>query len=227
MRSRNLPLSTERGGRIFPAGGRALDVVRVCNNWLKGLGVSVRLAAPVTEIVVRDGRICGVRCGDEILACANVILATGGKSYPRTGSSGDGYRLAEALGHTIVPLRPALVPLVCNDPQIHRMAGLELRNILVRLYVDGKRKGQEFGELTFTGFGISGPVILSLSGTVVDALDRGRQVTLGSRPKTGPGRGQARCSPPPRSDRARRRTNLRYTSRPSAPRDDPPLHQGL
>jgi predicted Rossmann fold flavoprotein len=177
--NRNLPLITERGGRIFPVGGRALDVVKVCNNWLKGLDVSVRLGTPVTDILVRDSRICGVRCGSEILECANVILATGGKSYPRTGSSGDGYRLAESLGHTIIPVRPALVPLVCSDPEIHRMAGLELRNILVRLYIDGKRKGQFFGELAFTGFGLSGPVILSLSGTAVDALDQGRKVTLG------------------------------------------------
>jgi len=112
------------------------------------------------------------------LPCENVILATGGKSYPRTGSTGDGYRLAAELGHSIVPVRPALVPLVSTDPKIHRMAGLELRNIGVRLYLDGKRKAQDFGELAFTGFGLSGPVVLSLSGIAVDALDRGEKVTL-------------------------------------------------
>jgi predicted Rossmann fold flavoprotein len=176
--SRNLPLVVERGGRIFPASGRALDVVRVCNNWLKEMRVTLRHGTTATAILVGDGRVCGVRCREEELPCTNVILATGGKSYPRTGSTGDGYRLAADLGHTVVPLRPALVPLVCADPKIHGMAGLELRNIEVRLFLDGKRKAQDFGELAFTGFGLSGPVVLSLSGLAVDALDRGEKVTL-------------------------------------------------
>ncbi len=175
---RNLTLVVERGGRIFPAGGRALDVVRVCNNWLKTLPVTLRHSTTASGILVQDGRVCGVRCQGEELPCENVILATGGKSYPRTGSTGDGYRLAADLGHSIVPVRPALVPLVCDDAQIHRMAGLELRNIEVRLFLYGKRKGRDFGELAFTGFGLSGPVILSLSGMAVDALDRGQKVTL-------------------------------------------------
>jgi hypothetical protein len=119
-----------------------------------------------------------VVCNGERLACGNVILATGGKSYPRTGSTGDGYRLAENLGHGIIPPRPALVPLISRDRKIVRMAGLELRNVAVRLYLDGKRKGQEFGELSFTGFGLTGPVILTLSSGIVEALDRGRRVTL-------------------------------------------------
>lgn len=176
--SRNLPLVTERGGRIFPASGRALDVVGVCNTWLKAMRVTLRHGATAADILVRDGRVYRVRCEGEELPCANVILATGGKSYPRTGSTGDGYRLAAGLGHTIVPVRPALVPLVCADSKVHRMAGLELRNIGVRLYLDGKRKAQDFGELAFTGFGLSGPVVLSLSGIAVDALDHGRKVTL-------------------------------------------------
>ncbi len=175
---RNLPMVTERGGRVFPESGRALDVVRVLNNWLQTEQVTVKKSAPVSAIQVKDGRVTGVVCNGVTMACTNIILATGGKSYPRTGSTGDGYSLAKSLGHTIVPLRPALVPLVSRDPKIHRMAGLELRNIQVRVYLDGKRKGQEFGELAFTGFGLTGPVILTLSSTIVDALDSGRKVTL-------------------------------------------------
>lgn len=176
--SRDLPLVVERGGRIFPASGRALDVVRVCNQWLKSCGVTVQTGSPASSIEVKDGKIHGVVCAGRTLACANVVLATGGKSYPRTGSAGDGYRLAQSLGHTIVPVRPALVPLSCADTRIHRMAGLELRNVEVRLYLDGKRRAKEFGELSFTGFGLSGPVVLSLSSLAVDALDRGQKVSL-------------------------------------------------
>ncbi len=175
---KNLPLVTERGGRIFPESGRALDVVKVLNDWLQTEGVKVIKTAPASSILANQGRVSGVVFNGKKLACENVILATGGKSYPRTGSTGDGYRLAEGLGHTIIPLRPALVPLVSRDPRVHRMAGLELRNVSVRVYLDGKRKSQEFGELAFTGFGLTGPIILTLSGGIVDALNNGKKVTL-------------------------------------------------
>jgi len=178
FQSINLPLTTERGGRVFPESGRALDVVKALNNWLRQEGVEVRKDSTASAILTREGMVCGVLCNGENLACTSVILATGGKSYPRTGSTGDGYRLAEEVGHTIVPLRPALVPLISPDPKIHRMAGLELRNVQVRLYLDGKRKAQEFGELAFTGFGLTGPVCLTLSSTIVDALDKGQAVSL-------------------------------------------------
>ncbi len=174
----NLPMITERGGRVFPESGRALDVVRVLNSWLQAEGVTVRKSAEVSSILVKNGQVTGVVCNGATLACNHVILATGGKSYPRTGSTGDGYGLAKSLGHTIIPLRPALVPLVSPDPHVHRMAGLELRNVLVRVSIDGKRKLQEFGELAFTGFGLTGPVILTLSGNIVDALDRNQKVIL-------------------------------------------------
>jgi predicted Rossmann fold flavoprotein len=176
--SKNLPLVIERGGRVFPQSNRALDVVKVLNNWLQAEQVEVKKNASASAILVNQGRVSGVVVNGTKLPCENVILATGGKSYPRTGSTGDGYSLAESLGHTIVPLRPALVPLVSRNKKVHRMAGLELRNVAVRLYLDGKRKGQEFGELAFTGFGLTGPVILTLSSVIVDALENRQQVTL-------------------------------------------------
>ncbi len=175
---RKLHLVTERGGRIFPESGRALDVVKACNDWLTSERVEVRKTAPVTKIVVKDGKVESVVCGGKNVQCENVVLATGGKSYPRTGSTGDGYRLAEALGHTILPLRPYLVPLTSPNPKVHSMAGLDLRNVQIRLYLDGKRKDHAFGELSFTGFGLTGPVILSLSGQIVDALDQGKKVQI-------------------------------------------------
>lgn len=173
-----LPLITERGGRVFPQSGRALDVVKLLNSLLQEKNVTVRKNSPVSTLVVQDSQICGIVCNRKTIECDNVILATGGKSYPRTGSTGDGFTLAEKSGHTIVPLRPALVPLTSNTPGVQRMAGLDLRNIQVRLYIDGKRKNQLFGELSFTGFGLTGPVILTLSSQIVDAIDKGKKVSL-------------------------------------------------
>ena len=175
---KGLPLETERGGRIFPQSGRALDVVRVLNQWLIGQNVIIRKESPVASILVKNGRVTGVICNGEKLSCDNIILATGGKSYPRTGSTGDGYRLATALGHTLTPLRPALVPLECNDKWVTRMAGLNLKNVNVRLYINDKRKGQELGEITFSRTGVGGPVALTMSGTAVDCLNKADKVSL-------------------------------------------------
>jgi hypothetical protein len=107
-----------------------------------------------------------------------VIVATGGASYPGTGSTGDGYRLAESVGHTIVPIRPALVPLETAGDVAPRLQGLSLHNVNVRLWINGKKQAEAFGEMLFTHFGVSGPIILSLSGRIVDALRQGRRVTL-------------------------------------------------
>lgn len=176
--AQGLDLVTERGGRVFPASGKAPDVLAVFLAWLHQCGVQVRTSSPVDALLIAEGRIRGVRCtGREILADA-VILTTGGASYPATGSTGDGYALAAAAGHTIVPVRQALVPLETGGNVAGRMAELNLRNVMVRMYVDGKRRRQEFGELVFTKFGLSGPVILTLSGDVVDALRSGSKVEL-------------------------------------------------
>jgi predicted Rossmann fold flavoprotein len=169
---------TERGGRVFPQSGKALDIVHALNNWLGQQGVAVRKNQQVTSLLVENGAVCGVVSTTRTFPCASVILATGGKSYPRTGSTGDGYQLAAALGHQITPLRPALVPLVCSDPRIRKLAGLELRNVAVRVMIDGKRRAQEFGELAFTEFGLSGPVILTLSGMIVDSLQRNSRIEV-------------------------------------------------
>ncbi len=175
---RGLPLETERGGRIFPRSGRALDVVKVLNQWLNRQNVTVRKDSPVTSVILQDNEVTGVICNGKRLACDTVILATGGKSYPRTGSTGDGYRLAAELGHTLSPLRPALVPLECRDKKITRLAGLNLKNINVRLYINDKRKSQEFGEISFTRTGVSGPVALTLSAIAVDYLNKTDRVSL-------------------------------------------------
>lgn len=179
FKERNLPLTLERGGRYFPESGRALDVVKVFNEWLEIEGVQLQKRSHVSRIMVESGVVKGVVCNGRKIVADNVILATGGKSYPRTGSSGDGYTLAGKLGHTITQLRPALVPLSSSAPCLSGLKGLELRNVEVRLFVDQKKKTQDFGELAFTAHGLTGPTILTLSEQAVVALDNGQAVTLG------------------------------------------------
>jgi hypothetical protein len=173
-----LQLVTERGGRVFPASGKAGDVLKVLRKWLQNAGVDTRTSARVEALVVADGRISAVVCDGREIPCRAAVLATGGASYPATGSTGDGYKFAEAVGHRIVDVRPALVPLETAGPAAGRMAELNLRNIKARLLVDGKKAAEDFGELVFTDFGVTGPVILTFSGMAVDALRHGRKVVL-------------------------------------------------
>ncbi|MDR2548808.1 MAG: NAD(P)/FAD-dependent oxidoreductase [Desulfobulbus sp.] len=169
---------TERGGRVFPASGKAPEVLAVFERWLAGCGVEVRPGMAISRLVLAEGTVSGVVCGSETIACDALVLATGGASYPLTGSTGDGYRLAESAGHRLVAIRPALVPLIAQGSPAGRMAGLQLRNIRARLFIDGKKREEAFGELAFTEDGLSGPVILTISGRVVDALRAGQTVQL-------------------------------------------------
>jgi len=173
-----LEINLERGGRYFPASGRALDVVKVFNTWLNKTGVVVQTSSPVEEILLKENSVVGVKAGGKEIAAKNIILATGGKSYPRTGSTGDGYTLARKLGHTVTRLSPALVPLESNHPFMKDLAGLELRNINLRLFIDGKKKDQEFGELAFAPYGLSGPTVLTLSSQIVTALQKSQKIEL-------------------------------------------------
>ena len=171
LEKRGVPLKTERGGRVFPVSDQARDVVDAFARALADLGVSVVAGQAVREIRLADGRACAAATADgrEWQADA-VILATGGASYPGTGSSGDGYRIAAALGHVVTPLRPSLVPLEVAEDWIIDLQGLALKNVAVAAIAGGRQLAVEFGELLFTHFGLSGPVILSLSNPVAAAL---------------------------------------------------------
>lgn len=173
-----LELVTERGGRVFPASGRALDVLEVLLQWLGRSGVQIKLSSKVDGLTMINQRITGVVSRGREIPCDAVILATGGASFPATGSTGDGYRLAESAGHNVVPIRPALVPLETSGDAAGKMAGLNLRNINVRMLVNNKRRKEAFGEMIFTEFGVTGPVILTLSGEAVDAMRDGHKITL-------------------------------------------------
>ena len=159
-------LKVERGNRVFPVSDKAADIIDALFFELRRLGVELRRDR-VTGLKLQDGQVVGVTTqhSPQGLEAGCVILATGGASYPRTGSTGDGYRLAEHAGHTVTPLRPSLVPLVEEGDLCHEMMGLSLRNIGLSVW-DRKKKKEiysDFGELLFTHFGLSGPVILSAS----------------------------------------------------------------
>ncbi len=157
------PLKTERGNRVFPLSDRSQSVLDCLQDMLRRLPVVVR-EEMVREILTQDGHVTGVRTNKANYTATWVILATGGISYPATGSTGDGYAMAQALGHTIVPQEGNLVPLESGDADCAEMQGLSLRNVGVKL-VDARNKTlyQDFGELLFTHFGVSGPTVLSAS----------------------------------------------------------------
>ncbi|MGE5561650.1 MAG: NAD(P)/FAD-dependent oxidoreductase [Chloroflexota bacterium] len=169
-----VPTKTERGGRVFPVSDRAADVVAAFRRELNRLGVEVRLRTPAASLVVQDGAVTGVKLGDGVsVPAAAAIITTGGASYPGTGSTGDGYRMAAAVGHTIITPRPSLVPLETVEEWPAEAQGLALKNVRVRAYAsDGSRLGEEFGEMLFTHFGVSGPCILTLSRSVTAYLER-------------------------------------------------------
>ena len=168
-------LKTERGNRVFPVSDRSQSVLDALVRFLHENHVQL-LPRRVTELAAAGGRVTGVKTESGPIPADCVILATGGLSYPATGSTGDGYRLAHRLGHTIVPIRPSLTPLITGRPTPRPMADLTLRNISVLLLINGRSVAEEFGEMEFTPKGVSGPVVLRLSRRAVDALIDGERV---------------------------------------------------
>ena len=171
-----VPLKTERGNRVFPESDCAVDVVDAMLRHLRDHEVEIRTNAAVSDICIEDGHVCGVRLADGThVEAAAVILATGGASYPATGSTGDGYALARAAGHTVTEIFPALVPLVTSDAWVKDVQGLSLRNVRVSLYHAGRKEQDFFGEMLFTHFGVTGPLILQLSRRASELLAAGQE----------------------------------------------------
>lgn len=159
-----VPLKVERGRRVFPVSDRAEDIVRALINRMSELGVKV-VCGRVDGIEASDGKVCACTVGQRRIQTDAVIIATGGKSYPGTGSDGDGYALARSLGHTVTPLVPSLVPLTSKSKICPSLQGLSLRNVALTVTdtVSGKQVYEDFGEMMFTHFGMTGPMILSAS----------------------------------------------------------------
>lgn len=173
-----VPVVTERGGRVFPASGKAKDIVAALVKWNKRCGVILKKRSPVEELLIEGGRVLGVRVEAQTYEACAIIIAVGGASYPATGSTGDGYQLARSVGHSIVRIRPALVPLETEGDIAEMLIDLSLKNVAVCLFVDRVKRAEAFGEMFFTSFGVSGPVIFTLSRMAVDALISGKGVEL-------------------------------------------------
>ena len=168
-----LKTKTERGGRVFPASDHSSDVIAALKRALKQAGVAVRLLTRVSELLIEDGCAAGVRLdnGRKLLADA-VVLATGGRSYPSTGSTGDGYLFARQCGHSVTKLRPALVPFTAAESYVTEMQGLSLKNVNVTIHSGKKIVFDDFGEMLFTHFGVSGPLMLAASSVVGTELSK-------------------------------------------------------
>jgi len=163
-----VPLKTERGGRVFPVSDSANDIANALERFGRQQGVR-RLPRRVTGISAVDGRVSGLVAEDTEIECGAVLLCTGGASYPGTGSTGEGYALAERLGHTIISPQPSLVPLLSDDEYCAEMQGFSLRNVTLRAYEDSNKLiFEELGEMLFTHFGVSGPLVLSASAHMRD-----------------------------------------------------------
>ena len=171
-------ITLERGGRYFPRGNKAADVLKALLKWLGELKVEIRVGYRVEKLIVENGTIKGVQANGQTFMSDNVVLATGGKSYPATGSNGDGYELAKAVGHAIEKTRPSLVPLETADRTAQKLQGLALKNVRAVVWVNDRKLTEAFGEMLFTHFGVSGPIILTLSRAVVDELHKNNKVEL-------------------------------------------------
>jgi len=169
LKQNGLDTKEERGNRVFPVTDKSLDVLNAILKELKNLNVEIRTNSKVEKILIEDNKVCGLLLSNnQKIQADKVILATGGKSYPSTGSTGDGYKMAEELGHTIAKIKPSLVPLQVKNEDLKlckEMQGLSLKNVKIKLIDKSKKKliYEDFGEMIFTHFGVSGPTILSSS----------------------------------------------------------------
>ena len=180
--SLGVPLKVERGERVFPQSDRAADVIDALFFALRRAGVAI-VQDRALSLEAERNALTGVVCEQGRLPCRAAVLATGGRSYPLTGSTGDGYAMAQAAGHTIVPTRGSLVPLESEDPCCRQLQGLTLKNVVLRLFdPKGKTLYKEQGELLFTHFGLSGPLVLSASAHLPEQWQEGTAVSVDLKP---------------------------------------------
>ncbi len=173
----------ERGNRVFPVSDKAMDVADALLNFARSSGVRIICNSPVKNIIISEGSVKSVRTEDgKTYKTDKVIVATGGKSYPLTGSTGDGYRFAKEAGHQITDIVPSLVPLTIAEKDCPEMQGLSLRNISISITSGGKKVFEDFGELVFTHYGVSGPIVLSASSHLKNYKDNNYKLHIDLKP---------------------------------------------
>ncbi|MDK2835375.1 MAG: hypothetical protein PWP21_152 [Thermosediminibacterales bacterium] len=183
LESLGLKVKYERGKRVFPITDRSKDVVNTLISYLKKNNVKVHTNKKAEKIKISNGKILGVETSQgEFFKTDSIIIATGGMSYPATGSTGDGYRMAKELGHTIIPLKPSLVPLTTKENWVKNVQGLTLKNVKVSAFRNNHKISEEFGEMLFTHFGVSGPVILTMSRDIVQGISDKIKISIDLKP---------------------------------------------
>ena len=180
-----VPLKTERGNRVFPVSDNANDIADALVREMKKSGVKI-INRRVTELITENNVCKGVKAGGKKYYAKSVLIACGGKSYPNTGSTGDGYSLAESVGHTVTEIKPSLVPLVSPDKYCAEMMGLSLRNVTLNLYDHDKLLYSELGEMLFTHFGVSGPLVLSASSHIREMSPDRYKILIDLKPALSP-----------------------------------------
>ena len=175
-----VPIIEERGGRFFPKSGKAQDIVDALVKWAKNCGAKIITNSEVSELIIRDNQLCGIKLSGskELISADTVIIATGGKSYSGTGSSGDGYIFAQQAGHKVTKITPALVPMEIEEVFVKDLSGLELKNIGLSILINNKKKKEIFGEMSFTDYGVSGPIILTVSKFIVKELEKNKKISI-------------------------------------------------
>lgn len=178
LKKQGVEVTLERGGRYFPSSNRSADILKALLNWVKSFDAEILCNYRVEKLIIEDNKLQGVQANGQKFLSNHVIIATGGKSYPATGSNGEGYELARYVGHTIVKARPALVALETEGDVAQKLQGLNLKNVNAIVWIDGKKMAEDFGEMIFTHFGLSGPIILTLSRLAVSELHNKKEVKI-------------------------------------------------
>ncbi len=178
LNKQGVETTLERGGRYFPASNKSADVLQALLKWVNKLNVEIRCGHRVEKLIVENKTRQGIQASGQTVMARYIIHATGGNSYPATGSNGEGYELVRRVGHSIEKIRPAIVPLETEGNVAQKLQGLTLKNVKAAVWVNNKKTGEDFGEMIFTHFGLSGPIILTLSRIVVDELHLNNKVEV-------------------------------------------------
>ncbi len=181
LKQYGLEVKVERGNRVFPKSDKSSDVIKAFTKFLEDKGVELRLNTNILDIEKKDDKF-HIRTKDQEMIFDKILITTGGKSYPTTGSSGDGYKFAEKLGHSIKDLQPSLIPLEIKEDWVRGLQGLSLRNVSIRAKYKDKILYEDFGEMIFTHYGISGPIVLSMSNFLHDHRDKDIKIFIDLKP---------------------------------------------